>query len=327
MSSWSCPPSILNVPASALHVDDVDEEIFSLYTRKLGVAEKDTAASRFERGSSTKTSSPGLGFLDTTKEVLVVSLLVEPPTGVLSSNVSTGLYKLSRGKASLKKTGGGSSPLPKELEVMVCQDLQALRHRKGDTGSVVWRVSIHLAHQILSNHFFPSPAQPPLFHDLSKLRVLELSSGTGFLGCALAPIFQHWTFTDQFESLALIQRTVFKNQGIKTLMGPKKVEIQELDWLEEAKASASNLTRPPNDDCIYNPSLSKPLARTISNRSIKGKTVILVASELRDQDALEIFLAEWMELGFEVKRLTFEQHLKAQGLGGNEFLVWLGWKA
>ncbi|SCZ90591.1 BZ3500_MvSof-1268-A1-R1_Chr1-3g02085 [Microbotryum saponariae] len=390
MSSSSLPPSILNVPTLAIPVDDVDEEIFLLYTRKLGLVETNSRTSSSE--GAAKTLPPGLGFLDTTKEVIVVPLLIEP-----SENTSSPT-KSKNGKISKKKTGRGGGPLlPKELEVMVCQDLQALRHRKGDTGeSRTWRFtghneddcvthhhfypslrrigplahlvspqstqtrsmlenpthpptyppnSIHLAHHFLKDHYFPSPLHPPLFPSLSHLRVLELGSGTGFLGCALAPFFGHWTFTDQFESLALIQRTLNKNQANDlALMDPRRVEVQELDWVEEAKDSSSNSnsTNYPNEsqknredlephliiasDCIYNPSLAKPLARTIAKRAIKGKTVVLVASELRDQDALEIFLAEWIELNFEVRRLVFDQNSKGPGLGGNEFVVWIGWK-
>ncbi|SGY33643.1 BQ5605_C002g01519 [Microbotryum silenes-dioicae] len=365
MSSSSLPPSILNVPTLAIPVDDVDEEIFLIYTRKLGLAETDSRTSSSE--GAAKTFPPGLGFLDSSKEVIVVPLLIEPSENTSSST------KSNNGRRSKKKTGAGGVPLlPKELEVMVCQDLQALRHRKGDTGesrmwsilraitamialliitsirlcvgSVLWRISIHLAHHILKDHYFPSPLHPPLFPSLSHLRVLELGSGTGFLGCALAPFVGHWTFTDQYESLPLIQRTLSKNQANDVaLMDPKRFEVQELDWVEEARDSSSNSnsTKPPNElqsredlephliiasDCIYNPSLAKPLARTIAKRAIKGKTVVLVASELRDQDALEIFLAEWIELDFEVRRLVFDQNSKRRGLGGNEFVVWVGWK-
>ncbi|KDE05408.1 hypothetical protein MVLG_04203 [Microbotryum lychnidis-dioicae p1A1 Lamole] len=337
MSSSSLPPSILNVPTLAIPVDDVDEEIFLIYTRKLGLAETDSRTSSSE--GAAKTFPPGLGFLDSSKEVIVVPLLIEPSENTSSST------KSNNGRRSKKKTGAGGVPLlPKELEVMVCQDLQALRHRKGDTGSVLWRISIHLAHHILKDHYFPSPLHPPLFPSLSHLRVLELGSGTGFLGCALAPFVGHWTFTDQYESLQLIQRTLSKNQANDVaLMDPKRFEVQELDWVEEARDSSSNSnsTKPPNElqsredlephliiasDCIYNPSLAKPLARTIAKRAIKGKTVVLVASELRDQDALEIFLAEWIELDFEVRRLVFDQDSKRRGLGGNEFVVWVGWK-
>lgn len=116
--------------------------------------------------------------------------------------------------------------------------------------------------------------------------------------------------------------------------------LEEVDWLVEGAASRPKAAASRGDvgqpagtvddkvdvivaaDCIYNPSLSAPLAKTIDKLAGPG-TVVLVASELRDEEPLEIFLREWFDLGWVIVR----PELGEGGLGGREFVVWVGWRA
>ncbi|GAA6036640.1 hypothetical protein JCM8097_001266 [Rhodosporidiobolus ruineniae] len=347
------PPS-LHLPSGSTLVEDVDEEIFLLYTRKQQLAQ--------QRAGAAAPSSSGLGSHSDKEGVLHLSLPISNPW-TTSNGAEAG-----RGKKRAP-VGGSRKGKEKEdmtVEVELHQALDALRHRKGDTGSVLWRVSLHLATYLLTQHRFPSPSLPPVLPSLSSSSILELGSGTGFLGIALRSIFSSyvststsssssparpsWTFTDQLANLPLVVRNLRAN-GIDP--SAPAVGVEELDWLaesalwEKGQRSAYSPSsargregteekRPPDlilaCDCIYNPSLSAPLARTIK-RHAGRETVVLVASELRDEDALEAFLREWVDgeegEGWRVVRLGWddEKETKVAGeLAGGQYVVWVGWR-
>lgn len=179
----------------------------------------------------------------------------------------------------------------------------------------------------------------------------------------------NWIFTDQLINLPLVLKNLRKNEefinqfrkpdkksgSTKKSVGKESLNsiideseeysVKELDWLEESvdylKSGSKYLSTPlleseqPPDlilalDCIYNPSLSLPLFHTIS-RYASYKTVVLVASELRDEEPLEVFLTAWLELdrditgggGWEVWRVGFEEE---EEIGGKDFVVWAGWR-
>lgn len=207
----------------------------------------------------------------------------------------------------------------------------------------------------------------PLFPTLSKLNILELGSGTGFLGILLLTMIEkksNWIFTDQLVNLPLVLKNLKKNEefinsyrkpekksGSIRNLGGKVVDLEvddysvkELDWLIESSdylksgSKYSSITEEEEQvpdlilaiDCIYNPSLSLPLFHTIS-RNASSKTVVLVASELRDEEPLEVFLRAWLELdkdvngngGWEVWRVGFEEE---EEIGGKNFVLWAGWR-
>lgn len=226
--------------------------------------------------------------------------------------------------------------------------------------------SIHLAQLLLTQHHFLHPSVPPLLPNLSTSSVLELGSGTAFLGIALRSVFSppptsasdadapprpNWTFSDQLVNLDLVLRNLRANELDPTSpsvsSSSPRVAIEELDWLYESSlflsASPSSPSPAPSSflppdlilaiDCIYNPSLSAPLAHTILRRAGKG-TVVLVASELRDEEALEVFLRAWMEDGerkgevWRIWRLEWEGE-EGRGVGEvkeGKYVVWVGWK-
>ncbi|GAA5916801.1 hypothetical protein JCM6882_004172 [Rhodosporidiobolus microsporus] len=353
---FDAPPS-LNFPSGSTLVEDVDEEIFLLYSRKQQLAS--TAAP----GASTNAS--GLGSHSDKEGVLSLSLAIKDPwAAAAGSSDALGRVKGPRGSNSKK----GKEKEEVTVDVELHQALDALRHRKGDTGSVLWRVSLHLATYLLTTHHLPSPTSPPLFPSLSSSSILELGSGTGFLGLALRSIFASlpseaaskgkrrdkstqeegkpsspsWTFSDQLASLPLVVRNLRAN-GVDS---SPSFAVEELDWLAESalflkdrsplSSSSSSCSNPPPDliiaaDCIYNPSLSAPLAHTILRHS-GPDTVVVVASELRDEEPLEVFLRAWVEEGgqrWRVVRAGWETEGERKGAGeleGGQYVVWVGWQ-
>lgn len=263
--------------------------------------------------------------------------------------------------------------------------------------------SLHLARYLVQQHHFPHPSHPPLLPLLSSSTVLELGSGTGFLGMALRDFYTasttttrrdaasgRWVFSDQLANLALVVRNLRANGLIEPPSSPSSrttalppyrhhahgtasshppapsrgakandkqapppppaVEVIELDWVVEAAAwdrhphslysSSSRTAHPPlpsapslivASDCIFNPSLSAPLAKTIL-RHAGAQTVVLVASEVRDEEPLEEFLTAWKEEGGErwtIWRACWEGEgeMEAAGeLADGLFVVWVGWQ-
>lgn len=224
--------------------------------------------------------------------------------------------------------------------------------------------SLHLAQFFLQQHYFPSPITPSLFPNLSKLTILELGSGTGFLGILLLTILEsksNWIFSDLLESLPLVVKNLKKNtefinsnrsntitEGKKSrttvVVEEEEYSIRELNWLHESESflswpSISTSTTFPNlilaVDCIYNPSISLPLLHTIC-RNAGPDTVVLVASELRDEEPLEIFLRGWLEIedgAWRIERVGFEQNEEEAeeagytwAIGAKDFVVWVGWR-
>lgn len=166
------------------------------------------------------------------------------------------------------------------------------------------------------------------------MNVLELGSGTGFLGLAIGSTVKSWTFSDQLTSLDLL----LKNRRKNTAAGAVPLgEVREVDWIAEAADAERKAGRPKRSDgeavfpdlvvaadCIYNPALSAPLARTIDHLAGPA-TLALVASELRDNEPVELFMKEWLRLGWKVARVVLNA-AQADGLGRRSFVVWVGWR-
>ena len=72
----------------------------------------------------------GLGYLDNHKDVLTLEFTVPAPRKKSEANVSSRKRKTRTGRSD---EGG------KTMDVQLAQDKTALRSRKGDTGSVLWR--------------------------------------------------------------------------------------------------------------------------------------------------------------------------------------------
>ncbi|KAM0793209.1 hypothetical protein ACM66B_000678 [Microbotryomycetes sp. NB124-2] len=164
----------------------------------------------YTRKQADQSSSAGLGFVNDRSDLLHVTIKVED----VYSNKACAVEGKPSYKGKVNRTRAPSGSVATTVEVDLSQNIEALRHRRGDTGSVFWRVSSVFAQYILACNRFPTcAARAFLPATMTDLTVLELGSGTGGLGILLARLFKHWTFTDQFENLSLIGRNL-KHNGL-----------------------------------------------------------------------------------------------------------------
>ena len=246
-STTACPGGLFALSGVTV-VEDAHEEIFELYMELAG--------------SSTGDDTGGLGYMDGKEPLLDIELVLDPP-------------KHERDSFSKPKR---KEKTPKSIVVnaKVQQDLTALKGRKGDTGSVLWRSSLHLARHILLQHHFP-PERPLIDPKVLKASsVLELGAGTGLLATLLSPLCGRYTASDRLENLALVRRNLELNKV--------KAELAEIDWEEPGQGDALyDLILAV--DCIYNESLVIPLVNTI-NRYMSPSTIAWVVVELRSSDVV-----------------------------------------
>ncbi|KAI9573801.1 hypothetical protein HD554DRAFT_2012576 [Boletus coccyginus] len=324
---------LVNLPTDSPSVVDADEEIFLLYSAL----------------NQTKTSLVGpdgyrgLGYLDSRKDTLTVQFELRPPSLVPSPLQPTKKPKHPRKKASKEISA-------RVVEIKIAQDPTALRSRRGDTGSVVWRASTELAKVVLQQRFLP-PELPVFNPDrLAESHCLELGAGTGLLGITLAPLARTYTITDIKLLLPLIQKNVSLNSpgwrdGSLDNDSKSNITIEELDWLVFASLpsgtararycpvpmATSALELESADhvawdvvfavDCIYNPSLLPALVDTLDAVSTAGRTWVLVVAELRQEDVLREFLDLWLKQASGRWEIT-----RVEGMLDVHFVMWAGRK-
>lgn len=129
----SLPASLgaLRLPPGSEIVTDADEEVFILYSLLQG-----------NHQSSSDGNFRGLGHVDSRKDVLDITFDIKLPPTQCRSNPK----KAKRLNDSKEKT----------ITVVLAQDKTALRTRKGDTGSVLWKASIDFA-QLILNQIYSTP--------------------------------------------------------------------------------------------------------------------------------------------------------------------------
>ncbi|QRV88886.1 protein-lysine methyltransferase C42C1,13 [Ceratobasidium sp. AG-Ba] len=299
------PGGLVILPSGSVKVVDADEEIFLLYSRSFENKDED--------------GIQGLGSIDSLANTLTLNFTLHPP--VLDQPQGP---QVTKGRSRHGKARRESKDINQEkvIEIEVSQDITGLRSRKGDTGSVVWRASVHLARLLLQQHFFPPlPPHSALLNPalLASAHIVELGSGTGILGRALPPLLAttgRITLTDLPELVPLLRKNAKSD----------KVSVEALDWtwpiLPSFEADLVLCV-----DCIYNTALVRPLVRVLST----CRSPVLVFIELRDEDVIRVFLEEWLNWEstsaggnpnekFQVWRL-------ADGLLHPRFAAWVGWKA
>lgn len=141
------------------------------------------------------------------------------------------------------------------------------------TGGLVWDGA-----QIMA-HFFKK--HPHTFSSMT--RVLELGSGTGFLGIAFAKFYPSVKvhLTDIAGNLPLITRNVALNNVSAS------VKVEELDWRYPYKLKDFDMVF--GSDLVYLPELHAHLIGTLKKVATK-KTQIYLCNEWRKRADLEFYL-------------------------------------
>jgi len=167
---------------------------------------------------------------------------------------------------------------------------------------------------------FPEPTGRGLF-DYAKLRqthVLELGAGTGLLALALSPLVRKYTATDIPALLPLLRKNVLPEPPTTATA----VTVAALDWTLPALRQIDVRADPPDVllvvDCIYHPTLVRPLLTTMTALAAPRHTVALVLAELRAEDVLRDFLDGWIELGWRVWSV-------AEVFLGPRWGMWIAW--
>nr|KIR84191.1 hypothetical protein I308_05606 [Cryptococcus tetragattii IND107] len=264
-------------------------------------------------------SSEGLGYLNMTQSVLELQLDFTSPLKRPVEEIESYHQRKdakSRGKRGKKKDVEENKGM-QSVDVRLQQDLTALKGRKGDTGSVLWRSSLYLARHILSQYYHPSAHDTSLLDPslLKSCRILELGCGTGLLAVLLSRICGQYTASDRLENLKLVQRNIELNDltvgdnKTNSLTSPQKsVRLEEIDWVqvsEDCKKQNSRLESKRNHeeydlvlavDCIYNEALVPPLIDTFARYCpVGGRTMVWVVVELRSAEVMTTFLDSWLQ--------------------------------
>jgi hypothetical protein len=147
----------------------------------------------------------------------------------------------------------------------------------------------------------------------------ENRAGTGLLALALSPLVRKYTTTDIPALLPLLRKNVLSAPPTTT---GTTVTVAALDWTLPTLRQIDISADPPDVllvvDCIYHPTLVRPLLATMTALAAPQHTVALVVAELRAEDVLRDFLEGWIELGWRVWSI-------AEGLLGPRWGMWVAW--
>ncbi|KAG6832661.1 hypothetical protein H0H87_000843 [Tephrocybe sp. NHM501043] len=295
---------VVQISSDSECVTDADEE----------ASAKDTGAFR------------GLGHVDSRKDTMTITFELKAPD---THSTASKLSRSQRARKSQKTT----KIIDKTVQIELWQDKTALRSRKGDTGSVVWKASIDFAQLILQQIHAQASEGLLNAHTLKSAHVLELGAGTGLLSIAFAPYVGRYTVTDIEALQALLRKNIAANftgwpdRCVHPSPGPN-ISVEELDWVSLCNTPPAKRAQlvgiDPVDlvlvvDCIYHPSLLPSLVETINYLAVPGRTAVLVVVELRAEDVLREFLTLWLsQPGWEIWRVG--------GLLAGPYAMWLGWR-
>lgn len=199
-----------------------------------------------------------------------------------SGDTTENLFKLANRPAVRLSVGGGF--------VEVAQDRSTTEH----SGGVVWETSFFLV-RYLERHILPGMQAPSAGR---KLRVVELGSGCGLLGLALARLGCDVVLTDQPSALANLRANARTFVASSTSGKPSgTVKVMPLDWAKEEDITAARKHGPFDlvvaSDVVFASRLVEPLLRTIAGllEDASGMDAACwLCLQQRDPDAHELLL-------------------------------------
>ncbi|SNX85800.1 related to RKM5 - protein lysine methyltransferase [Melanopsichium pennsylvanicum] len=258
------PNALLRVSPGRL-VDDVDEEIFLLYTL-----------------NAKSEHNGGLGYVNHTSDKIFVAIDGCKWSSALSDRNLSGKHV-----------------------VPVYQDVTSLRSSKGNTGSVLWRSTVELAIRFHAGAIFNleqlknatvlelgagTGALPAMLGALSK-------SWLATDQIELLPLMRKNLHRCQGVTVAALDWFDFLNPpSLHSAQLRKKHVLDQINppssWqVDHDKVVGVDVII--CCDCIYNPGLFDALIATLNVFTDKHKTVVLVSCEMRSDESLADFLTRW----------------------------------
>ncbi|KAG0145444.1 hypothetical protein CROQUDRAFT_671740 [Cronartium quercuum f. sp. fusiforme G11] len=365
--STQIPPVLTLDRRFLIQITDADEEIFCLYSKLAGSVRATSSESSNAIGG--RSSGSGLGFFDSSSSALTVELKINPSSQTQLESISHGIFNAvsgtKKGRSQKSRLKQRPPQQTRTITAKLHQDLFAVNHRKGDTGSLVWWASIDFAeflwYDLLHPMIVAADRSSTSLLDMrlfgSSLRILELGAGTGALATLCNDMFPDqsttsWTVSDQAILLPAIARN-FTLNGLDYVGGldrPTRYQIEEMDWISiekdwlkaHSKIQSANSSKSEADyelilaiDCLYNESLILPLLRTFDHLSTPFSstgapaTLVLIVSQLRSDEVMRLFVESWIALpSWKIYRVD-EEGLRADlklNLADPRYVVWCGWK-
>ncbi|KAJ1023139.1 hypothetical protein NDA16_003292 [Ustilago loliicola] len=260
------PNALLRVSPGRL-VDDVDEEIFLLYTL-----------------NAKSEHDGGLGYVNHSADKIFISIDRNTWSSALSDRNLSG-----------------------KLIAPIYQDVTSLRSSKGNTGSVVWRSTVELAIRFHQATIFDlsrlkdatvlelgagTGALPALVGDLSR-RWLATDQEE------LVPLLKkNLDKHERIKTGALDWFDFLSPPSMHSAQLRKKHVLDQLLPSQTARQPEQKVDGADLIiccDCIYNPGLFDALIATLNVFTDKQKTMVLVSCEMRSNESLAEFLTKWKE--------------------------------
>ncbi|KAI9562990.1 hypothetical protein GHT06_010446 [Daphnia sinensis] len=171
-------------------------------------------------------------------------------------------------------------------------NLEILQHTVGDVGCVVWDAALvlgaYLDHMNQTGHI-----------PVKSRRILELGSGTGFVGLVAAALGGDCVMTDLPEMVPLIKRNLLKN----TLLLQGAGSVKAFEWGSDMSGLVSDTDKGFDivlaADCIYYKESLDAFIKTIedlSSHSNKGiKTEIFISYEDRESEGKKTLIDDFFK--------------------------------
>ncbi|TKY89594.1 hypothetical protein EX895_001379 [Sporisorium graminicola] len=265
------PSSILRVHPARL-VDDIDEEIFLLYTL-----------------NAKSEHDGGLGYVNHSRDKIYIAIDGFTWTSALSDRNLSG-----------------------QLIVPIYQHVTSLRSSRGDTGSVVWRSTVELAirfHRdvLFDLSLFKDATVLELGAGTGALPVMVASLAKTWLATdqeQLLPLMRkNLDNCDNVETAALDWFDFFHPPSSHSAQLRKSHILDH--FAQHATPDVIICC-----DCIYNPGLFDALIATLNVFTQPAHTTVLVSCEMRSDQSLTDFMTKWKESDPTWRILSLEDRLE-----------------